>query len=529
MANPTYRYFAPTGNQVIDAATHGYYWALGADRTVDWSISNGFDGEYWNDPNLVVSYAKRMLETYSYYADIKFNYVGYFDTPSTAASYGSEINISLSGSSYIFPSTSIWARGNFNPSFATNYAGEVGDVYLNLRSAANRLSTYEPGSAGWFVFLHELGHVLGLKHPHDDGGTGRPTLTQLGAQELDIDWASIMSYRDDFNWNLRQWDPATPMFLDVLALQYIYGKNMTTNAGDSNFILSLTNSYTTLWDASGNDTVSASTQWIDWSIDLPSTLGTNFSDTKIGLAGPTAELNSGTPRSLYWLAGDIENAVGGSGHDTISGNDTNNFLAGGAGNDVISGLRGNDTIDGGAGTDTAEYSGSRSSFTLTKTTTGWTVYSATEDFDTLVNIERLDFNDKRFALDLRPTERAGQALEFIGLLAPALVNDPSTVGSILRIFDNGLSLRDVCLLALDTGLVRLVAGSNTNADLAAMGYRNLFGSEGSAAIIDMLVGYMDGRSARISQADFMVALAGLEVNQTHIGLVGLQQTGVEYV
>ena len=44
----------------------------------------------------------------------------------------------------------------------------------------------------------------------------------------------------------------------------------------------------------------------------------------------------------------------------------------------------------------------------------------------------------------------------------------------------------------------------------------------------MLVGYMDGRSASYTQTEFMSVVAGLELNQAHIGLVGLQQTGIEY-
>jgi len=40
---------------------------------------------------------------------------------------------------------------------------------------------------------------------------------------------------------------------------------------------------------------------------------------------------------------------------------------------------------------------------------------------------------------------------------------------------------------------------------------------------------MDGRSASFSQAEFLATIAGLDLNQQHINLIGLQQTGVEYV
>jgi spore coat protein A, manganese oxidase len=47
----------------------------------------------------------------------------------------------------------------------------------------------------------------------------------------------------------------------------------------------------------------------------------------------------------------IENVIGGSGHDSITGNFEANFLAGGAGRDVIRGLGGDDLILGGMGND----------------------------------------------------------------------------------------------------------------------------------------------------------------------------------
>jgi Ca2+-binding RTX toxin-like protein len=47
----------------------------------------------------------------------------------------------------------------------------------------------------------------------------------------------------------------------------------------------------------------------------------------------------------------FENAIGGSGNDTITGDNLANVLSGGAGNDTISGLRGNDTLSGDDGND----------------------------------------------------------------------------------------------------------------------------------------------------------------------------------
>ena len=61
---------------------------------------------------------------------------------------------------------------------------------------------------------------------------------------------------------------------------------------------------------------------------------------------PNARLYRGDTRSL------IENAVGGSGNDTIAGNQAANVLTGGAGNDTLQGNAGNDRLCGGLGLDT---------------------------------------------------------------------------------------------------------------------------------------------------------------------------------
>ena len=47
----------------------------------------------------------------------------------------------------------------------------------------------------------------------------------------------------------------------------------------------------------------------------------------------------------------IENAFGGSGNDTITGNGADNFLGGNGGADTLTGGAGNDTLDGGSGAD----------------------------------------------------------------------------------------------------------------------------------------------------------------------------------
>jgi hypothetical protein len=102
MALPTLSYFNLTNDLVIDGLTNGYFWQLDSSKTIDYSISSGFNGEYWISPNLVAQYMGAALNTISVYADVSFNYVGQFSTPSYSAYYGSEINLSLSQTRVLF-------------------------------------------------------------------------------------------------------------------------------------------------------------------------------------------------------------------------------------------------------------------------------------------------------------------------------------------------------------------------------------------------------------------------------------------
>ena len=90
----------------------------------------------------------------------------------------------------------------------------------------------------------------------------------------------------------------------------------------------------------------------------------------------------------------IENAVGGSGNDTIVGNAADNKLTGGAGND---------SLDGSSGTNTAVYSGPSTAYQVTQNANGsWTITDlrsgSPDGTDTLVNIQLLQFSDATVAI-----------------------------------------------------------------------------------------------------------------------------------
>lgn len=61
MAAPLAGYFASTGDRIVDGITNGYYWKLDSTKFVDYSISNGFQGQYWFKPCMVAIYMSLVL------------------------------------------------------------------------------------------------------------------------------------------------------------------------------------------------------------------------------------------------------------------------------------------------------------------------------------------------------------------------------------------------------------------------------------------------------------------------------------
>jgi serralysin len=204
------------------------------------------------------------------------------------------------------------------------------------------------------TFVHELGHALGLGHagPYNAGSP------QYGVDNIahnDEYQLSIMSYlfandTDSGNVNLIA---VMPQMADIVAITDIYGANTTTrleddiyglDAPDPRFMYEYSDSgfnahMMTIYDRGGTDTI-------------------NFGrlegrDIKIDLR-PGAYSDVGEYKEIFAISTIgtiIENANGGSGNDTITGNDADNTLYGNGGNDTIVGVSGIDTIHGGDGND----------------------------------------------------------------------------------------------------------------------------------------------------------------------------------
>ncbi|WP_417464592.1 hypothetical protein [Kordiimonas sp.] len=228
----------------------------------------------------------------------------------------------------------------FTP-YATVTAGDIWIVSENQGTGGR-------GSYFHLVLTHELGHAIGLKHPFDEDGSG-----VLLSSEYDGLEYTVMAYNvsvEDEAIAGASFYPTSYMYLDILALQHLYGEAENATGNTTYTFSAGTQYYETIWDTGGTDTYNASSQTAGVDIDLTpgswSDVGTTITLYREDGPNSTKVETIFTPPEVT-----IENATGGSGGDRLTGNDVSNLLTGNGGNDILSGAGGNDRLLGGTGND----------------------------------------------------------------------------------------------------------------------------------------------------------------------------------
>ncbi len=220
----------------------------------------------------------------------------------------------------------------------------------------------EQGGGGYQLLLHELGHGLGLAHPHDNGGTSDIMLGvssdrgDYGAFDLNQAVFTNMSYNDGMpaegagpHSSNTYGYTGTLSPLDIAALQERYGA-VSANEGDTIYELDGTNGagtfFAAIWDTGGTD-------WIEHNGTRDSTIDLRAATLRYEEGGGGFVSRADNVRGGFTIAHGvvIENARGSSGDDLINGNSRVNELHGEGGEDELYGFRGDDALFGGGGTD----------------------------------------------------------------------------------------------------------------------------------------------------------------------------------
>jgi hypothetical protein len=269
----------------------------------------------------------------------------------------------------------------------------------------------EPGGNFYRTFIHEVGHGLGLKHPHDSGSgdfannyfpgisaeeTSAERQRSLGVLELNHMFGSVMSYIHGYEFDdagiiqlvptrqrpvaddffLDHGFAATPMAYDIAAIQYLYGANTTYRTGDNVYILPDSNDphpfvrgepneagvpesiiyqpdtayWESIWDAGGIDEIRYDV------MDVNGNAVAGSRNVIIDLTAATLDLSETSAGVLSYAAGigggfTIANGVV---IENATGGNGNDTLRGNAAGNIILGRRGNDVITATAGLDTVD-------------------------------------------------------------------------------------------------------------------------------------------------------------------------------
>jgi serralysin len=330
-----------------------------------------------------------VAETASQHADLRF---AMSDKPGTAWAY--------------FPST--------------NASG--GDAWFN--NSSGYYDAPRKGDYANLTFIHEIGHSLGLEHAHEH------YVMPLHRDSMEY---TVMSYRSyveastTTGYTNESWGYAQSLMMyDIAALQHMYGANYNIQSGNTTYSWSPTTGemfvngaaqgasggnriFQTVWDGGGSDTYDFSQYTGALTIDLQPGGWTTTSTTQLAkLHGNGSKVAAGNIANALLYKEDgralIENAVGGSGNDVLTGNLAANSLIGGSGDDRMTGGAGDDVLNGGSGSDTVIFSGQRSQYSVADRSDGSTQIvdlrsGAPDGKDIVWNTEWFQFVDKLTSLD----------------------------------------------------------------------------------------------------------------------------------
>ena len=378
---------AATGNALIDGMLAGVKWSgavtyADTDSPTDYPVGYSSDGDgngiSAQNEGFSQFNSQQMKALHSALSGTFYNQQSAASVAFSVASF-TNLNISYGGAGNgnvtirvansndpgtayaYYPSNSIYGGDSF-----------FGNFYDPYPTAS--LKTPVAGNYAWYTYLHEMGHSLGLKHSQETGGVANVAVPF----DYDNSEFTVMSYRsyagapiDYIHFGV--WGaPQTYMMLDIAALQQLYGADYTVNSGNTTYVWTPTSGNTvvdgqvaiapganvifaTVWDGGGNDTYDLSAYTTGVQVNLTPGQASLFSSAQASDLGDGHYARGNIYNALTFGGSNaslIENAIGGSGNDTLTGNDVANTLTGNGGNDTLNGGLGADIMIGGTGDDT---------------------------------------------------------------------------------------------------------------------------------------------------------------------------------
>ena len=418
---------ASTSDVNWDALRSGSLWNLSGDQQLSYSYYSGVVPYTYAgsgpDGNVVALNATQqsdhdvVMQKWDDVVNFEFEKVY-----ETSASNVGEIRVAY---------TSSGPAGSAAYAYYPNGGASGGDTWYMSSVSSN--NSFSPGDYGMLTALHEVGHAIGLKHPFQtSAGTG-PLLNAA----LDNPRYSVMTYtQNDKNliWNITASGgsvsasasivrPVTPMLYDVAFAQENYGAETSVRSTDTSYTFtSAPEVLQTIVDGGGTDTMDLTGITRGSIVDLTpgsfSSVGLwtiadqkaaakaanpgfdSWFDTLYG-AGYTSQLYQWDNNVAIAYSATIENAIGSSGNDQITGNSVGN---------EIWGMAGNDTINAGIGNDTVGFRGAFADYTLGAVAATFTVQDNTagrDGTDTLNGVEFLKFSDGLY--DATTRQKIGNA------------------------------------------------------------------------------------------------------------------------
>jgi len=320
--------------------------------------------------------------------------------------------------------------------------------------------------------MHEIGHAIGLSHPHDG-------LILLDSA-YDSAQYSIMSYNEHPDSIFDGRKAITPMLYDIAAVQYLYGANNSYNTGDDSYQFATSGDILTIWDAAGTDVFDFSNQHHAVSVSL---LAGEFSS--VGYLD--GEVRGAINNIAIAFDVVIENAIGSDYADTIVGNGEDNVIAGGLGDDRLFGEGGSDIAVIDVASEDAQI----------VFTDGGVEISSLQGVDSLQSIEAVRFTDGVLSLlsnDLS-VRLADEALvgRVVSLYQAALDREPDSAGLNFWVdsYTSGFEIMTISQNFVDSIEFSERFSINSNAEYLDTLYQNVLGRSGDEGGVEFWLSALD--------------------------------------